>query len=83
MKAVEEVGEVTHTYMLTLKAMTSATIVIVVVMAGLYVLLGLPPGLDTYYGILYFHSIGIGIAALAAYLIISIFKGMNPLLIFQ
>jgi hypothetical protein len=76
MKAVEEVGAVTytHTYMLTLKAMTSATTLIIVVMAGLYVLLGLPPGLDTYYATLYFHSIGIGIAALATYLVISIFN---------
>jgi len=76
MTAVEEVGEVTytHTYMLTLKAMTSATTLIIVVMAGLYVFLGLPAGLDTYYGVLYFHSIGIGIAALATYLVISIFN---------
>lgn len=77
MKAVvEEVGEVTytHTYMLTLKAMTAVTTLIIVVMAGLYAFLGLPPGFDTYYGILYFHSIGIGIAALATYLVISIFN---------
>jgi hypothetical protein len=76
MKAIEEVGEVTytHTYMLTLKAMTWVTTLIIVVMAGLYVFLGLPPGLDTYYAILYFHSIGIGIAALATYLVISIFN---------
>ena len=76
MKAVQEVGKVTytHNYMLSLKAITWATILVIVVMAGLYALLGLPPGLDTYYGILYFHSIGIGIAALATYLVISIFN---------
>lgn len=76
LKAIQEVGRVTytHNYMLSLKAITSATILVTVVMAGLYALLGLPPGLDTYYGILYFHSIGIGIAALATYLVISIFN---------
>ena len=75
MKTVEEVGAVTytHTYMLTLKAMTAATIAIMVIMAALYVFLGLPPGLDTNDAILYFHSIAIGIAALATYLVISIF----------
>lgn len=76
MKAVVEVARVTytHTYMLSLKALTAATTVIIVVMAGLYAFLGLPPGLDTYYAVLYFHSIGIGIAALATYLVISIFN---------
>ncbi len=72
---VEEVQEVsyTHTYMLSLKMMTWATVLVIVVMAGLYAFLGLPPGLDTYYAKMYFHSIGIGIAALATYLVISIF----------
>lgn len=76
MTTIEELGEVTytHTYMLTLKAMSCATTLIIVVMAGLYAFLGLPPGLDTYYGVLYFHSIGIGIAALGTYLVISIFN---------
>ena len=76
MKAVQEVGAVTytHNYMLSVKTLTWATTLIIVVMAGLYAFLGLPPGLDTYYGILYFHSIGIGIAALATYLVISIFN---------
>jgi hypothetical protein len=76
LKAIQEVGTVTytHNYMLSLKTLTWATTLIIVVMAGLYAFLGLPPGLDTYYGILYFHSIGIGIAALATYLVISIFN---------
>lgn len=76
MQVIEELGEVTytHTYTLTLKAMVCATTLIIVLMAGLYAFLGLPPGLDTYYGILYFHSIGIGIAALATFLVISIFN---------
>src|SRR5208282_2152989 len=75
MKAIEELGAVTytHTYMLSLKILTCATILVMVVMAGLYVFLGLPPGLDTYYQILYFHSVGVGIAALAVFLVIEIF----------
>jgi hypothetical protein len=75
MKAVEEVQEVsyTHTYMLSMKMMTWTTILVIVFMAGLYAFLGLPPGLDTYYAKMYFHSVGIGIAALATYLVISIF----------
>ena len=76
MSTIQEVGRVTytHNYMLSLKTLTWATVLITVVMAGLYAILGLPPGLDTYYGVLYFHSIGIGIAALATYLVISIFN---------
>ena len=75
MKTVQEVSEVTytHTYMLSLKMMTWATILVIAVMGGLYAFLGLPPALDTYYAKMYFHSIGIGIAALATYLVISIF----------
>ena len=74
-KIIEEVSEITytHNYMISLKLMTWVTTLIIVVMAGLYAFLGLPPGLDTFYGKLYFHSIGIGIAALATYLVISIF----------
>lgn len=76
MQQVQEIGEVsyTHTYMLSIKMMTWATILVIVVMGGLYSFLGLPPGLDTYYAKMYFHSIGIGIAALATYLVISIFN---------
>ncbi|MGD0175848.1 MAG: hypothetical protein ABSC50_03365 [Candidatus Bathyarchaeia archaeon] len=76
MKAIQEVGRVTytHNYMLSLKSITWATSLIIVIMAGLYAILGLPPGLDTYYATLYFHSIGVGIAALATYLVISIFN---------
>ncbi len=73
---VQEVREIsyTHTYMISIKMMTAATIAVIVVMAGLYSFLGLPPGLDTYYSKMYFHSIGIGIAALAVYLVISVFN---------
>jgi hypothetical protein len=76
LSTIQEVGRVTytHNYMLSLKTLTWATTLIIVIMGGLYAILGLPPGLDTYYGVLYFHSIGIGIAALATYLVISIFN---------
>jgi hypothetical protein len=76
MKAIVEIGEVsyTHAYMFSLKMITYVTISIMVVMAGLYVFLGLPAGLDTFYSVLFFHSIGIGIAALATYLVITIFE---------
>ncbi|MGA3110003.1 MAG: hypothetical protein ABSD99_11260 [Candidatus Bathyarchaeia archaeon] len=75
MKVIEEVAAVTytHNYMISLKLVTWVTTLIILVMAGLYVFLGLPPGLDTFYATLYFHSIGVGIAALATYLVISIF----------
>jgi hypothetical protein len=61
----------THTYMLSIKTMTAATVAVIVMMAVLYSFLGLPPSPD--YGRMYFHSVGIGIAALATYLVISIF----------
>jgi hypothetical protein len=75
MKVIEEVAAVTytHNYMISLKLVTWVTTLIILVMAGLYVFVGLPPGLDTFYATLYFHSIGVGIAALATYLVISIF----------
>ncbi len=75
MKVIEEVAAVTytHNYMISLKLVTWVTTLIILVMAGLYVFLGLPPGLDTFYATLYFHSIGVGIAALATYLVVSIF----------
>ncbi|MDA4125061.1 MAG: hypothetical protein OK438_06395 [Thaumarchaeota archaeon] len=63
---------VQHT--LPLKTLTWSTIGITVVLAGLYVLLGFPPSLGAYYRSMYFHSIGIGIAALAVYLVISAFE---------
>ncbi len=75
MRTVEEVSQVSrvHRYSLSLKSLTWATTLVIVVMAGLYALLGLPPTLETYYSKMYFHSIGIGLAALATFLVISIF----------
>jgi hypothetical protein len=73
---VEEVGEVTyvHKYKLSMKTAVWATVLVVVVMGGLYGFFGLPPELVNYYTRLYFHSIGIGLAALASYLIMSVFN---------
>jgi hypothetical protein len=72
----EELGVVTyvHKYMFSLKFLSSATLAIVAVMGGLYFLVGFPPAFDTYYEKMYFHAIGIGLAALAVYLVIHIFK---------
>ncbi len=73
---VAELADITHTHkrMVSLKTLTWATLAIVAVMGGLYFILGFPPGFDTYYEIMYFHAIGIGIAALASYLIIDVFR---------
>ncbi len=47
---------------------------ITLVMAGLYAVLGFPVSMDgTYYESMYFHSIGIGLAALAVYLVVGAF----------
>ncbi len=72
----EELGVVTyvHKYMFSLKFLSSATLAIVAVMGGLYFLVGFPPAFDTYYEKMYFHAIGIGLAALAVYLVMHIFK---------
>ena len=72
----EELGVVTyvHEYLFSLKFLTAATLVIVAVMGALYFLVGLPPAFDTYYEKMYFHAIGIGLAALAVYLVIHAFK---------
>jgi hypothetical protein len=72
----EELGVVTyvHEYLFSLKFLTWATLAIVAVMGALYFLLGFPPAFDTYYEKMYFHAIGIGLAALATYLVIHTFK---------
>ena len=72
----EELGVVTyvHKYLFSLRFLSSATLAIVAVMGGLYFLVGFPPAFDTYYEKMYFHAIGIGLAALAVYLVIHVFK---------
>lgn len=63
----------THEYKVTFKSAVWGTIGATVLMASLYVLFGLPPGFDTYYAVMFFHAIGIGIAALAVYMVIVAF----------
>jgi hypothetical protein len=72
----EELGVVTyvHRYLFSLKFLTWATLAIVAVMGFLYFLVGFPPAFDGYFAKMYFHSIGIGLAALAVYLVIHAFK---------
>jgi hypothetical protein len=72
----EELGVVTyvHKYIFSLRFLTVATLVIVAVMGGLYFVVGFPPAFDTYFEKMYFHAIGIGLAALAVYLVIHVFK---------
>ena len=72
----EELGVVTyvHTYLFSLKFLTVATLAIVALMGFLYFLVGFPPAFDGYFAKMYFHSIGIGLAALAVYLVIHAFK---------
>ncbi len=60
----------THEYKVTFKSAVWGTIGATVLMAALYAVFGLPPSFDTYYQIMFFHSIGIGIAALAVYMVI-------------
>jgi hypothetical protein len=64
----------THEHAFTMKRLAWWTLAITAVMGGLYFLIGFPPAFDTYYAKMYFHAIGIGIAALAAYLVINAFE---------
>ncbi len=63
----------THEYKVTFKSAVWGTIGATVLMAALYGLFGFPPGFDSYYAVMFFHSIGIGIAALAVYMVIVAF----------
>ena len=59
---------------LPLSTLTWSTLGITLLMAALYVLLVFPPSLGTFRISMYFHSIGIGLAALAVYLVIGTFN---------
>jgi len=63
----------THEYAFTMKRLAWWTLVITAVAAAAYALVGFPPSFDTYFSKMYFHAIGIGIAALAAYLVLDVF----------
>src|ERR1035437_9466730 len=69
-----EVVTYVHRYLFSLRFLASATLAIVAVMGALYFAVGFPPAFDTYYEKMYFHAIGIGLAALAVYLVIHVFK---------
>ena len=62
-----------HAHHLSLKTLTWATLGITAVMGALFFLVALPPSFDTFYEKMYFHAIGIGIAALLAYLMLETF----------
>jgi len=63
----------THAHHLSLRTLTWTTLAITAVMGGLFFALGFPPTFDTFYEKMYFHSIGIGIAALLCYLMLESF----------
>ena len=62
-----------HEHSLTMKRLAAWTLAITAVMGALFFLVGFPPAFDTFYEKMYFHAIGIGLAALAAYLVIDVF----------
>ena len=64
----------THSHSFSLKGLTWTTLAITAVMGVLFFALGFPPAFDTFYEKMYFHAIGIGIAALVAYLMLDTFK---------
>ncbi len=63
-----------HAHHLSLKTLTWTTLAITAVMGGLFFAVGFPPAFDTFYEKMYFHSIGIGIAALLCYLMLEAFR---------
>ncbi len=75
MATVDEIVATTHTheYKVTFKSAVWGTIIATVLMSALYAVFGLPPGFDSYYEVMFFHSIGIGIAALAVFMVIVAF----------
>lgn len=64
----------THEYSFTVRRLAWWTLAITSAMGALYFLVGFPPAFDTFYEKMYFHAIGIGLAALAAYLVIDVFE---------
>ena len=74
MQPVEELGAVTYKHhYVSLKRLIWATLAITGLMGLLFFVVGFPPAFDTFTEKMYFHSIGIGLAALATYLIIVTF----------
>ena len=63
----------TRAHAFPMKTLAWWTLAITAVMGVLYFLVSAPPDFSTYYGKMYFHAIGIGLAALAAYLLVDVF----------
>ena len=75
MQPVEELGAVTYKHhYVSLKRLIWATLAITGLMGLLFFVVGFPPAFDTFTEKMYFHSIGIGLAALATYLVIVTFE---------
>lgn len=64
----------THAHHLSLRTLTWTTLAITAVMGGLFFAVGFPPAFDTFYEKMYFHSIGIGIAAMLCFLMLETFS---------
>jgi hypothetical protein len=62
-----------HEHAFTMRRLAWWTLAITAVMGALYFLVGFPPAFDGYYAKMYFHAIGLGIAALAADLVVEAF----------
>lgn len=73
---IESIVSVEHTnvYRISLKSTTWILLAIIIIMSALFSILQLPPTFGSFNIDMYFHSIGIGIAALASCLVISIFE---------
>jgi hypothetical protein len=66
------------------KTLVWSTLGVTLLMAALYAVLGFPPAFHSFYQSMYFHSIGIGLAALAVYMVVGAFdlEGEAPKLDF-
>ena len=64
----------THEYAFPMRTLAWWTLAIAAVMGGLYFLVGFPPTFDGYFQKMYFHAVGLGLAALGAYLVIDTFE---------
>ncbi|HEY4752289.1 MAG TPA: hypothetical protein VIH37_03320 [Candidatus Limnocylindrales bacterium] len=63
----------THEYAVSMHRLAWWTLAITAVMGVLSFVMGVPPAFDTLGAKMYFHAIGLGLASLAAYLVIAVF----------
>ena len=63
----------THDYAVSMHGLAWWTLAIVAVMGVLSFVMGVPPSFDTLGAKMYFHAIGLGLASLAAYLVIAVY----------